>query len=157
PRARAARRVRARGTVMATGSEQDEKAPTRRLGERSFVPLVMLVALLVVLAHLYLKILAPFTGPQSICDAEGGYLFYDEGDASRGERSFYWHRIEDGKTSTRPLRVDGILLSAALRSDKLVLLFGASRDEHLFPDFYSVYDRKSAEREWSGGIEKLEI
>ncbi|MEZ6183629.1 MAG: RDD family protein [Planctomycetota bacterium] len=124
----------------------------RKLGPGTAIPIVLLVGLLFLIANLHEGIATGFTAPRFVSDARGGIVFYDEG--SR-EMSFAFRRSEDGVGFGPPTRSRGILASAALCGDSLVTLFANPKDKDGW--FYSLYDRKSLERRWSGGFSERDL
>lgn len=119
------------------------------------IPILVLIGLMVLLAQLNLDLARPFTAPRLVSDADGGFLFY--GGGTRDPGFFYRevHETEDGAVLTKRRYVRGVLAGAALLPEQIVTLYAGERAED--PWFYSLSQRGTLERSWSGFLNDPEL
>ncbi|MCO5172077.1 MAG: RDD family protein [Planctomycetes bacterium] len=125
-----------------------------RLGRGTIIPILLLVGLLVVLAHVHMDLATGYTAPRVVADGKRVLVFFDEGGR---EAAFYWRASEDaGRTFGRKERVHGVLGGAVLHGERLVALL-ADDGPRGARWFFSLYDKKTLERRWSGVFDDPEL
>lgn len=110
----------------------------RRLQTHPFLPLSLLLLFVLALGWLHSEVLTPYARPILVGDQQGALAFYDAASVDPVDRPgfVFRRRLEPGVWS-KERRVEGELVSAALRDDRLALLF---------PGFLSLYERSSLKR-----------
>lgn len=142
--------------AMNAPAERGPVAPSdwTRLGRGTVVPILLLVGLLVVLAHVHMDLATGYMAPRVVAEGRRVLVFFDEGGR---EPAFYWRASEDGgKTFGRRDRVHGVLGGAVLHGDRLVTLL-ADDGPRGARWFFSLYDKKTLERRWSGTFDDPEL
>lgn len=130
-------------------SERGPRGPSdwARLGRGSIIPILLLVGLLVVLGRVHIDLATGYTAPRVVADGADVLVFFDEGGH---EPAFYLRRSDDaGRTFGKRVRVPGVLGGAVVHGERLVALL-ADEVEGQPRWFYSLYDKKTLERSWSG-------
>jgi uncharacterized RDD family membrane protein YckC len=127
-----------------------------RIGRGTVLPILLLVALLVVLGHVHIDLATGYTAPRVVAEDKEALIFFDEGGR---EPAFYYRRSADaGLTFGKRVRVPGVLGGAVLQGDRLVALLADDPDDDGARRwFYSLYDRKTLERRWSGTFDDPEL
>jgi len=137
-----------------TAQPQATTAPDwKRFGRGTVVPILLLLALLFFLGHLHIDLAGGYMAPRVAADAEGAFVFYDEG--SRGDPAFYLRRTRDGAAFGPKTRVSGVLAGVALSGEHLVGLFAPQSERQRW--FLSIYERDDLERTWSEEIDDPDL
>lgn len=137
-------------------SDRGPRGPSdwARLGRGTVIPILLLVGLLVVLGRVHIDLATGYTAPRIVAEGKDVLVFFDEGGR---EPAFYFRRSDDASRAFgKRVRVPGVLGGAVLDGERIVALLG-DEVEGKARWFYSLYDRRTLERSWSGVFDDPEL